>query len=89
MNKLDFMNEIGIIANRFATLFQNYTTRHDGYAGKTRDEQPITIGSISVSVQNDALATIGVDIGSADSKHKIKIIRYPNTSDAEWRIEDK
>ena len=90
MNKLDFMNEIGIIANRFATLFQDYTTCHDGYAGKTEDGKPIIIGQISVSIQDDKLATITADIGSCDSQHRIKISRYPSIdNDTDWRIEDK
>ena len=89
MNKLEFVHEVGDLANRFAFLFKNYTDSHDGYAGKTEDGKPITISQISASIQNGELATISVDIGSTDSKHRIKINRYPSSNNDDWRIEDK
>ena len=89
MNKLEFVHEVGDLANRFAILFKNYTASHDGYAGKTEDNKPIIIGQISVSIQDGELAIINVDIGSVDSNHRIRINRYPNSNDAEWRVEDK
>lgn len=89
MNKLEFVHEVGDLANRFATLFQNYTDSHDGYAGKTEDDKPIIVGQISASIQNGELATIRVDIGSVDSKHRIIINRYPNSENNDWRVEDK
>lgn len=89
MNKLDFVNEIGILANRFASLFQNYTASHDGYGSETESGKPIIVGNIGVSVQNGELATISVDIGCSDSKHRIQIDRYPDSANSEWRIEDK
>lgn len=89
MNKLEFVHEIGDLANRFAFLLQNYTASHDGYAGKTEDDKPIIVGDISVSIQNGALATIGVNVGSVDSKHRIEVSRYPNSSNDDWGIEDK
>ena len=92
MNKLEFTNELGALADRFACLFKNYTASHDGYAGKTENDEPIIIGQISASVQNGELATISVDIGSVDSKHRIIINRYPDSENSEhndWRIEDK
>ena len=92
MNKLEFVHEVGDLANRFAFLFKNYTASHDGYAGKTEDDEPIIIGQISASIQNGELATISVDIGSVDSKHRISINRYPDSENPEnndWRIEDK
>ena len=92
MNKLEFVHEVGDLANRFAFLFQNYTASHDGYAGKTEDDKPIIVGQISASIQNGELATISVDIGSVDSKHRIIIDRYPDSENAEhndWRVEDK
>ena len=95
MNKLEFVHEVGDLANRFAFLFKNYTASHDGYAGKTEDDEPIIIGQISASIQNGELATISVDIGSVDSKHRISINRYPDSENSEnsenndWRIEDK
>ena len=89
MNKLDFMNEIGALADKFAFLLKHYTESHDGYDGKTEDDKPIIVGQISVSIQNGELATIGADIGSVDSNHRIRINRYPSPDDAEWRVEDK
>ena len=95
MNKLEFAHEVGDLANRFAFLFKNYTASHDGYAGKTEDDKPIIVGQISVSIQNGELATISVDVGGVDSKHRIIIHRYPNSEDFEdsenndWRVEDK
>ena len=89
MNKLDFMNEIGALADKFAFLLKHYTESHDGYDGKTEDDKPIIVGSISVSIQNGELATIGADIGSVDSNHRIRINKHPNSNDVEWRIEDK
>lgn len=89
MNKLEFMSELGALADKFASLFEHYTDCHDGYAGKTEDDKPIIVGQISVSIQNGRLATIGADIGSVDSEHRIKINRYPSDTDTEWRIEDK
>lgn len=89
MNKLEFMDEIGVLANRFAILFQNYMSSHDGYAGKTKDDKPIIVGQISASIQNGELATISVDIGSVGSKHRISINKYPNSENNDWRIEDK
>ena len=83
MNKLDFMNEIGALADKFAFLLEHYTESHDGYDGKTEDDKPIIVGQIG------ELATIGAGIGSVDSNHRIRINRYPNSNDAEWRIEDK
>lgn len=89
MNKSEFIHEVGDLANRFAFLFQNYTTSHDGYAGKTEDGKPIIVGQVSVSIQNGELATIGVDVGSVDSEHRIIIDRYPDSENNDWRIEDK
>ena len=89
MNKLDFMNEIGALTDKFAFLLKHYTESHDGYDGKTEDDEPIIVGSISVSIQNGELATIGADIGSVDSNRRIRINRYPNSDDTEWRIGDK
>ena len=92
MNKLEFVHEVGDLANRFAFLFKNYTASHDGYAGKTEDGKPIIIGQISASIQNGELATIEMDIGSVDSKHRIVLRRYPDSENSEhndWRIEDK
>lgn len=89
MNKLEFVYEVGDLADKFAFLLQDYTASHDGYGGETENKKPIIIANISVSIQNDALATIDVDIGSADSKHRIKINRYPNSSNDDWRVEDK
>ena len=89
MNKLEFMNELGVLADKLAFLLERYTESHDGYAGKIKDDgKPIIIGEISASIQNGELATVGVDIGSADSEHRIKINRYPSTN-TEWRVEDK
>lgn len=89
MNKLEFVNEVGILANKFAFLLQNYMASHDGYDGKTENKEPIIIGNISVSIQNGALATIGINVGSVDSKHRIEINRYPSSSDNDWEIEDR
>lgn len=89
MDKLDFMNEIEALADKFACLLERYTESHDGYAGKTTDGRPIIVGSISVSIQSGKLATIGVDVGSYDSEHRIIVNRYPNTNNTEWRTEDK
>lgn len=89
MNKLELMNEVGILANKFAFLFQNYTASHDGYDSKTEDKKPIIIGNISVSIQNGELATIKASIGSANSVHKLSIDRYPNSNLDDWRVEDK
>lgn len=89
MNKLEFVNELGVLADKLAFLLERYTESHDGYAGKTKDDDnPIIIGQISASIQNGELATVCIDIGSFDSEHRIKINRYPNTN-TEWRIEDK
>lgn len=89
MNKLELMNEIGALADRFAFLLEHYTESHDGYDGRTEDDEPIIVGQISASIQNGELATISVDIGSVDSRHRIIVDRYPNSDDAEWRVEDK
>lgn len=89
MNKLELMNELGALADKFAFLLEHYTDNHEGYAGKTEDNKPIIIGSISVSIQNGELATIEASIGSADSAHKLKINRYPNSNSSEWSVEDK
>ena len=89
MNKLEFVHEVGDLANRFAFLFKNYTASHDGDAGKTEDDKPIIVADISVSIQDGELATINVDIGSVNSKHRIKINRCPSSENSEWRIEDK
>ena len=92
MNKLEFVHEVGDLANRFAFLFKNYTSSHNGYAGKTEDGKPIIIGQISTSIQNDELATININIGSVDSEHRITINRYPDSENPkynDWRIEDK
>lgn len=89
MNKLDFMNEIGALADKFAFLLENYTEIHNGYDGKTEDDKPIIVGQISASIQNGELATIEVSVGSCDSKHKLRINRYPNNNLSEWSVEDK
>ena len=89
MNKLDFMNEIGALADKFAFLLKHYTESHDGYDGKTDADKPITVGQINASIQNGVLATISVDIGSVDSNRRIRINKHPNSNDVEWRIEDK
>ena len=89
MNKLEFTNEIATLANRFAFLLDNYMASHDGYACKTDDGKPIIIGGISASIQDGKLATIGVSIGSARSKHAIEIKRFPNSTNTDWSIEDK
>lgn len=89
MNKLDFMNEIGALADKFAFLLEHYTDCHEGYDGRTDADNPIIIGGISVSIQNGELATIEVSVGSADSEHKLKINRYPNSKSNEWSVEDK
>ena len=89
MNKLEFVHEVGDLADKFAFLLQDYMASHDGYDGETEDKKPIIIANISVSIQNGALATISVDIGSADSKHRIKINRYPSSNNDDWRVEDK
>lgn len=89
MNKLEFVHEVGDLANRFAFLLQNYTASHDGYAGRTEDDKPIIVGQISASIQNGELAVISVDIGTVDSKHRIIIDRYPDSENSDWRVEDK
>lgn len=89
MNKLDFMNEIGALADKLAFLLEHYTESHDGYAGRTEDNKPIIIGQISVSIQNGELVTISADIGSYDSEHKIRISRFPNSTNLEWSVEDR
>ena len=92
MNKLDFMNEIGALADKFAFLLKHYTESHDGYDGKTEDDKPIIIGQISASIQNGELATISVDIGSVDSEHRITIDRHPDSENPkynDWRMKDK
>ena len=89
MNKLEFVHEVGDLANRFAFLFENYTASHDGYAGKTEDGKPIIIGQISASIQDGKLVVISVDIGSVDSEHRIIIDRYPDSEHNDWRVEDK
>ena len=89
MNKLDVINEIGALADRFAFLLEHYTESHDGYDGRTEDDEPIIVGQISVSIQNGELATIGAGIGCIDSKYRIEIKRHPNSNNTEWRIEDK
>lgn len=89
MNKLEFMNELGALADKFAFLLERYTDGHDGYDGKTENNEPIIIGGISASIQNGELATIEVSIGSVDSEHKLKIDRYPNSKSDEWSVEDK
>ena len=89
MNKLEFVHEIGDLADKFAFLLEHYTESHDGYDGRTEDDEPIIVGQISVSIQNGELATIGAGIGCIDSKHRIEIKRHPNSNNTEWRIEDK
>lgn len=89
MNKLEFIHEVGDLANRFAFLLKNYTASHDGYADKTKDDTPIIIGNISVSIQNDELAVISADVGDCNSEHRIRINRYPDSTNSEWRIEDR
>lgn len=89
MNKLELMNEVGALADKFAFLLQHYTDCHEGYDGRTDADKPIIIGNISVSIQNGELATIKASIGSANSVHKLSIDRYPNSNLDEWRIEDK
>lgn len=89
MNKLQFMSEIGDLANKFAFLVQNYTKNHDGYDAETADGKPIIVANVNMSIQDGILATINVDVGSVGSKRRIKIERFPNTDNAEWRIEDK
>lgn len=89
MKKLELMNELGALADKFAFLLEGYTESHDGYAGRTEDDKPIIVGQISASIQNGELATITADIGSCDSEHKLKINRFPNSTSNEWRIEDK
>lgn len=89
MNKLEFMNELGALADRFAFLLQHYTDCHGGYDGRTDADKPITVGQINASIQNGESATISVDIGSVDSKHRIIINRYPGSENDDWRIEDK
>lgn len=89
MNKLEFVHEVGDLANKFAFLFKNYTASHDGYADKTEEDKSIIIGEISASIQDGELVTISVDIGSVDSKHRIIINRYPDSENNDWRIEDK
>lgn len=89
MNKLELMNELGALADRFAFLLERYTESHGGYDGRTENDKPIIVGCISASIQNGELATIGVNIGSADSEHKLEINRYPNSNFSEWSVEDK
>lgn len=89
MNKLEFVHEVGALADKFAYLLQQYTDNHEGYDGRTSDDKPIIAGEIDVSIQDGALATISVGIGSVDSRHKIKINRYPDSEDGDWRVEDK
>ena len=89
MTKLEFVHEVGDLANRFAFLFQEYMTSHDGYGSVTEDDKPIIIADIGVSIQDGELATINVDIGSVNSKHRIKINRCPSSENSEWRIEDE
>ena len=92
MNKLEFMNELGALADKFAFLLQHYTDCHEGYDGRTDADKSITVGQISASIQDGELATISVDIGSVDSKHRIIIDRYPDSENPEnndWRVEDK
>ena len=84
------MNEIGDLANKFASRLSNYVCDHDGYAGKTENKKSIVVANIGVSIQDGELATISVDVGCVDSEHRIKINRYPKKNDnSEWRIEDK
>lgn len=91
MNKLEFMNEIGVLADKFAFLLEHYTEGHGGYDGRTEEGKPIIIGGISASIQNGELATIEVSVGSCDSEHRLRINRSPNCPNEykEWRIEDK
>lgn len=89
MNKLEFLHEVGDLANRFAFLLKNYTASHDGYDGETEDGSSIIVANINVSIQNGELATIDINIGSVDSKHRIRINKYPNSSNDDWRIEEK
>lgn len=89
MNKLQFTNKIGELANDFAFLIQDYTKNHDGYDAETADGKPIIVANVCVSIQDGALATIDVDVGSVGSKSRLKIGRFPNTNNTEWRIEDK
>lgn len=89
MNKIKFVSEIGDLANKLAFLLQSYTGNHDGYDAETANKEPIIMANISVSIQNGVLATISADVGSVDSKHRIRIDRYPNANNTEWRIEDK
>ena len=89
MNKLEFVNEVGILANKFAFLLQNYVASHDGYDGRTDEDKSIIVAGISASIQNGELATIGVNIGSVDAEHGLKISRFPNSKFNEWSTEDK
>jgi hypothetical protein len=89
MNKLQFINKLGELANDFAFLVQGYTCSHDGYDAETADGKPIVIADINMSIQDGVLATIDVDIGSVGSKRRLKVGRFPNTNDTEWRIEDR
>ena len=89
MNKLEFVREVGALADKFALLLQQYTDNHEGYDGRTSDDKPIVAGEISVSIQDGVLATISVGIGGVDSKHRTRINRYPNSENGDWRIEDK
>ena len=89
MNKLGFVNEVGDLANKFASLIFNYTIGHSGYDGVTENKKPIVVANVSVSIQDDALATVDVDIGCADSEHRIRLCRYPSLDkDTDWRIEE-
>ena len=92
MNKLEFMNELGALADKFAFLLQHYTDCHEGYDGRTDADKPITIGQISASIQNGELATICVDIGSVDSRHRIIIDRCPSSESPkynDWSVKDE
>lgn len=90
MNKLEFVHEVGDLANRFAFLFKNYVASHDGYDDRTEDGSSIIMANINVSIQNGELATIDADIGGVNSKHRIRINKYPNSEETiDWRIEER
>lgn len=87
MDKITLISETSELAEKFAFLFEQFTNDRPQYFGKTADDKPICIGSISASIQDGKLATVEVSIGSTDSK-KIVLRKYPN-SDNEWSIEDR
>lgn len=88
MNKLEFMDELGALADKFAFLLERYTEDHDGYDGKTEDDKPIIVASIGASIQNGALAVVSISVGCSDSRHKLEIRKHPSIRN-EWSVEDK